>query len=389
MLLPGNIMHAEFRARVVFAELRFTDDEKPTLGANSQKGEVYIRYGAPDVIMEGVIIPRHSPRAGSPQTWVYYKELMVFTFEQAPMYGTAYHTAGSIVDFDSSKVERPTAWTNLPHLRHRVDSVATQVARFRAGSDSVDIAVFAGFRAGALRREAETDSSTLRHGVYMVDALGRMITHTTRTEWNPERDTTALLGRNYFMRTTNKVSAVRVEALGPDEMQVARSIIDLSGFSTSGFGVSDVLIAASVVPPSDGNAEARWSDYAITSLTGTAIKQGSPLALVWENYEPGATDGAGKLQITVRLQRETSGGLVAMSSRVIGGIREAMGGGSRSPSAVGVTYERQFRSTPVLVDHVVLDAGRLETGRYRVSLTVTDLVRKQTVNRIQRFMIVP
>ena len=43
----------------------------------------------------------------------------------------------------------------------------------------------------------------------------------------------------------------------------------------------------------------------------------------------------------------------------------------------------------VLVDGLRLDVGRLDPGRYRVELVVTDLIRNVTVNRAQRFVITP
>ena len=357
-------------------------------GASTAKGEVYIRFGPPDIVMQGVIIPRH---ASDPydiyQSWVYVNEVMIYTFGQNRLYGTSYQTRGSLTDFDSSKIDRPVAWTNLPILRNRVDSVSAQVARFRANGDSVDVAIFAGFRTGALRRGAQNDSSAIRHGVFFVDALGREITRSTGTITSTERDTSAMVPRNYFMRATAGAAAVRVEALEPDLMQAARSITDLSGFTTRGFGISDLLIAGSIdAPPT--KPDVRWTDFQMAPLTGSLVKRGSPLALLWESYDAGVQNGSGKLRVTVSVQRETDKGLVALSGRVIGGIREAISG-NRNTSRVGISYQREFSATPVLVDHLSIDLGTLDPGRYRVTLTVTDLVRNMTVNRAQRFRIIP
>lgn len=388
MLLTTNPLQDEFRARVVYAELRFTDDDKPTMGASSAKGDVYIRYGPPDIVMQGAIIPRHAQDfAGYDilQSWVYVNELMIYTFGQNRMYGTAYQTMGSLVDYDSSKLDRPVAWTNLPVLRNRIDSVSTQVARFRAGHDSIDVAVFAGYRAGALRRESPVETSTIRHGAFFIDALGREITRTTGTFTSTERDTTRMQSRDYYLRTTAQISAVRVEALEPDLMQAARSINDLTGFTTNGFGISDLLIAGSIGAP-DNAVNARWTDYRIAMLAGGAVKRGAPLGLLWESYEPGEVDGSGRLAVSVTVERETARGLVALSGRVVGGLRDAIRGSGAG--RLGISYQRQFAAAPVVVDHLILDVGRLDPGRYRVSLTVTDLIRNQKVTRFQRFTIV-
>jgi GWxTD domain-containing protein len=47
----GDDPRAEFMARVTFAELRWTVEERNVRGTESDRGEVYIRYGPPDVIL--------------------------------------------------------------------------------------------------------------------------------------------------------------------------------------------------------------------------------------------------------------------------------------------------------------------------------------------------
>ena len=375
MLLPVNPVELEFRARTVYAELRFTDDEMKRNGTATNQGEIYMRYGPPDAVYGG----------NSGQTWFYLNEMMQFTFQQNWGYGTAFMSMKSWVDFDSIRIDRPAAWTNLPVLRHRIDSVSAQVVRFRATGDSVDVAVFAGIRTGALRREAPFDSSTIRHGVFFVDELGRVITRTAGTVTSSERDTLAMHPQEYFVRTRASAKAVRIEALEPDLLQVARSITDLSGFTTSGFGVSDLLIAADVAP-SSGRTGERWNDHSITSLTGSMVPRGAPLSLLWESYEPGNVGGKARLRFAVTVQRETDAGLRAVASKVIGSIRGAVTR-SRPNDRLTISYDREIPVDSVLVDGLRLDLGRLDPGRYRVSLVVTDLVRNASVQRSQRFVI--
>ena len=388
LLLPGNALYDEYRARVVYAELRFTDDERDRPGASSHKGEIYIRYGPPDVVLTTLpVLKQITDGYSNMQAWVYYTELMVFTFGQNWGYGTAFQTRGSRTDFDSSSAEKPATWTNLPIMRYGVDSVSTQTVRFRAPGDSMDVAVFAGIRAGRLRRNSGLEQSELRHGVFLVDALGRELSRTTGTVATRERDTLAVIPREYFVRTTTSAQAVRVEALEPDALRAARSISDLSGFTMRGFGLSDLLVAAKVERAVERDS-ARWSDFEISALVGNVVPRGAPLDLLWESYEPGAADGKARLRFAVRVQRETSGGLVSVAGRVIGGIREALTGTRRNDD-VTVSYEREPAVLPVLVDHVRVEVGRLEPGRYRVTLTATDLVRNVTVNRMQRFVVAP
>src|SRR5689334_17306795 len=47
----GNDPRTEFLARVTFAELRWTVEELNVRGADSDRGEMYIRYGPPNLIV--------------------------------------------------------------------------------------------------------------------------------------------------------------------------------------------------------------------------------------------------------------------------------------------------------------------------------------------------
>ena len=51
LLLPVNPMQSEFRARMVYAELRFADDEMRRHGTDTHQGEIHMRYGPPDVVV--------------------------------------------------------------------------------------------------------------------------------------------------------------------------------------------------------------------------------------------------------------------------------------------------------------------------------------------------
>ncbi|MEO7520784.1 MAG: hypothetical protein ABIW79_03100 [Gemmatimonas sp.] len=88
------------------------------------------------------------------------------------------------------------------------------------------------------------------------------------------------------------------------------------------------------------------------------------------------------------MQRETDKGLIAVASRVLGGIRGAVSGTQRNDQLI-VTYDREYPPASVLVDGLRLELGRLEPGRYRVSLVVTDLVSNATRTRVQRLTIAP
>lgn len=374
LLLPTNMIHVEFLARTVYSELRFTDDEARRNGANSNMGEIFIRYGPPDRMI-GV---------QDGQLWAYFRENMTFKFDKFSLYGTARLSVGSWVAYDSIIIDRPVAFTNLPILRHRIDSVSTQIARFRAARDSMDVAIFAGFRPGALRRNSPLETSAIKQGVFLVDALGDVVQQSTATLTSIERDTLVVSPRSWFMRTSSNIAAVRVEALEPDLLQAARSATDVAGFTTRGFGLSDLLVVSKATATRDPDRPGhRWTDYQLAPLTASRVVRGDPITLLWETYEAPSERGSSRVQVAVTVERETGSGLVALAGRIVGGLRNAVTG-SRG-NAVTMSYVREFAENPVVVDMLEVQLGQLESGRYRVTLRVTDLITNNTVTRMQQF----
>lgn len=185
MLLKYNPRPVEFRARVIYSELRFSDETRPLNGAQSDKGEIYFRYGPPDY------------QFGSFR-WLYARELIHFNFRIPWSTYFAVLQWDSRTDLEHYRFDSPSVWTNSPVLRNRIDSVSAQVARFRSKSDSIDVAIFAGVRTGALRRGAPTDSSRIQHGVVFVDALGRELSHQSGTLTSGETDSITMTPQNYF-----------------------------------------------------------------------------------------------------------------------------------------------------------------------------------------------
>ncbi len=78
----GNEERLEFLARVEFAELRWTVDELGVRGADTDRGDTYIRYGPPDIVVAlqptingGNVIENHDIA-----TYWLYKSGLMFSF---------------------------------------------------------------------------------------------------------------------------------------------------------------------------------------------------------------------------------------------------------------------------------------------------------------------
>jgi hypothetical protein len=156
--------------------------------------------------------------------------------------------------------------------------------------------------------------------------------------------------------------AARAIATGPDET---------AGFMTSGFGMSDLLLAD--VPPRWRDAR-RWSDLTLRPVPGEHDRR-QPLHLLWEVYEAGAEDGRHELDVELRLERVVQRGALAQAARIA--LRIISGGRGSAEGEEGdvrVTFRRSESARDVLLDQFTLSLGESPAGRYRLTVEITDLV---------------
>ncbi|MBL0173301.1 MAG: GWxTD domain-containing protein [Gemmatimonadaceae bacterium] len=368
LLVEGNLVWDEFRARVAFAELMWTNEQLNVRGVDSDRGEAMVRWGPPDNVWST------SPDANGLLTlsWLYRSTGFLIAFTMPPTYGTAFVSQNERSNtLEPEEQLRPARWDNLPLFGRGIDSLPVQVARFRHGTDSLDIAVFAGVRAGALRAGLPTDTSVLTTGVFAVDALGvvqRRITDVVRTG---ERDTLALTAHAWRTTVPASVSYLRVEALETDALRLARVIRDVTGFPTAGFGISDLLIGTGITAPANEDA-ARWSDYRLAPITGNALRVGRPVDLLWEVYAPTAREGNVQYRVSISVQRVERAGLTGVVARLGGRVRNAVVR-SVGTDKVAVQYDRTAAVRAQRTESIRLDLGSARAGRYLMTLEVTDL----------------
>lgn len=371
LLLGGNPVQNEFRARVVHAELLWTNEEYRLKGADTDRGEIFIRWGPPDDI---------STLDQYTLVWMYRRVGLHFVFNQPPTLGVAYLQPGHrSYMLEPNRARRPALWENVPLLRRGLDTMALQVARFRGSADSIDVAVYAGIRAGALRAGLPTDTSLVKTGVFAVDGAGRTLSRVTGVLRTGETDTLAWNDQRWRLRTSARAAYLRVEALDPDAERVARGLQMLDGFPLSGFGSSDVLLGTRVTAPAAID-RARWSEFTIEPLRGNGVRRGQPIDLLWEVYEPAPIDGTARYRVSIVVQRIERGGLVGVSARVVGTVRDAVMRNSGN-DRIAVEYDRVVPASPVRTESLRLDLGSARSGRYLLTVTMRDLNSDRTVSR--------
>jgi GWxTD domain-containing protein len=210
-LTPQNEHRLEFLSRVTYAELRWTSDDLDLRGADTDRGDIHIRYGPPPVLLS---LAGGGDAFSNSEMWMYGRGLS-FVFSMPPTWGTG-RFSGDYADVARRvRAAEPVRWDNLP-INKTLDSIPVFVARFRAGADSTDVFLSAdvpvtssprGSTSRASRWTSTSSSSTGPRPVRArLDARGR------------ERGADPVQLRAWRNRVGPGTNVYRVEALQPDAL---------------------------------------------------------------------------------------------------------------------------------------------------------------------------
>lgn len=376
-LTPQNEHHLEFLSRVTYADIRWTSEDFQLLGADTDRGDIHIRYGPPDEIL--------STRGGQFETvittWI-YRSGLIFVFREPPTFGVARHS-----DYEHARrmtEENPVRWDNVATDR-RTDSVTVQLSRFRAeAADSGDFLMVAQVPLDSLMRGVDLKSGLVDVDFQMFDDRFRRVARdSSRYIVTPGQPSGADL-RAWRRRVGRGAFVYRVEAHQPDAMRGARAVGQTSigrdtSFLLSGFGMSDVVVAEQVMPR-EGSRRARWSDFNIVPGVGR-LKRRQSVALLWETYELGVREGSNRYRVEVSLTKVRREGALGMAATIIGGVAGSVGVSNKGKGKVTLRYDRNIPVTPAAVDYLTVDIGEAPTGRYTLRVEVIDTVTGRRVWR--------
>lgn len=364
----GNESRTEFLARVTYAELRWSVNELGVHGADTDRGDVYIRYGPPELVAVFGPSPAESFYEIS-TVWAYPTGLM-FVFNGSPMFGTAHTAVGDEYAVHARIQVTPVRWDNLNTLT--IDSMPSQVARFRGAADSVAVFVAARPQVDTLR--------TYAHGAPLKQHIW-IVTPATQIAFGDS----GALGDGLQSWSHSFVPGTyiaRVEASAEGSTRAARSTLVINatpagptGFVASGAGLSDLLLATNAEPR--GTAK-RWNDFTVTPVVGP-VDHASQLVFLWENYGFGQKNGSAQYKVSVTLTRVRSrAGQIAAS--VVGSLASAArittGDGRAS-----VSFDRTMPYSSTMVDQFALALGNTPAGTYTVTLEITDTISGQSYAR--------
>jgi len=377
-LTPVNEARVTLLARIAYADLRFTSEEAQLPGWRTDRGQIWIRYGAPGVI--ATLAPETQEIYGAENTarvitiWWYPATALRFIFRGPPAINAAGFAGNFRAYAENVRGIIPMRLDDA-HATMRLDTIDVQVARFR-GADGTRVELFAQWPTDHMLADIDLSPALVEGGfAFGSDAAQR--------EPQMLRDTLRLAAgaaarpvRRAWTRTvpTGREYAYRIEARQPDTGRGARGdgtfgVLPIG--AGGGFDISDLVVADRVLAPD--NAATRDA-YRIDANPAMRFAAHDTVALYWETYNATArTDGAARLQVRITLRVLSLDRGRSFGARIIGGIADAVGLSAVGDEQVSLLYERAVRGGAAVPHQLALGLGDAPPGRYALTIEVTDL----------------
>jgi GWxTD domain-containing protein len=372
-LTPANEYHLEFLSRVAFAELRWSSEDYGLRGVDTDRGDIFVRYGPPPAVISFPPDPDGRGETRTSLLW-WYGVGSAFVFRQIPGYGVAPLAIGDARRAQRLRDETPVSWANLFKDRW-LDSIPVRVTRFRESPDSVDLFVVADVPVDSMVKGTDIARGAIDVAFSAYDWTANRVLYDSTRQIVDFRTVAEREMHTWRQRVPVGGFFFRVEALEPAAQRGARAAGQLALSSETDFGLSDLLIAKAASPKSEDPPQ-RWSQFNVLPSVGT-IKRGQPFALIWETYALKARDEESRYRVQISLVRR--GG---QSGKSFGDRLRGVVGRSRDGDRVMLTYEKTIPARPTAVDYVTLDPGPTTApGTYVLVVKLTDLVGDKSTTR--------
>lgn len=384
-LTQDNEFRLEFLARVTFADFRWTNEEYQLRGADSDRGDIYVRYGPPDLeltLSGSASDDRTRLDGGQTQVWGYNTGL-VFFFDNPPGFGMARIAFADRDNVDRIRDAVPVSFANVAVTR-LLDTIPVRIARFRAGTDSSDAVIAARVPIDSLVRSAALERVPVDIDLRIFDRFVQ-VRGLESDQISVARDSAAApADRVWTRRVGPGINVVRVEALQADSRRGARAMTRLEPVNGVGFGMSDVLLGSKPELRGGVALPTRWRDIAITPSAGS-FARGSAVGLLWEMYDLRPTDGASAYRVAITVERADRAGAAGVAFRVLDNLGRAIGRAQGSRDRFTIAFDRQAAARAELVEYLSLDMTQAPVGTYRLRVEVTDLATRQKTARDTEF----
>jgi GWxTD domain-containing protein len=380
-LRPVNEKRVEFYARLTYVLHRWSDPLRGYQGYESDRGEVYLRYGPPDVWATLGREAVGGSRSGlsdlefqrNTVLWVYYPTHLRFAFSLTPGFARVTFSGNHAELYRVSRDNIPVRFDNVPAVRN-LDTIATQVAQFRGDTAGrTDIVVFAATPTGRMVGTSSLAGLRLLTAAIVKDGSLRDVARERREKSVAVGDSLGMEPSTWRLSLPPSDYRFRVEAMVAALDRAARSseTLHVRRFTNDSLQVSDV-IAADRIAPKDSTAR-RWTDFFIDPSVGR-FRPGVPVSLLWETYNL-AVDSAGlvayQVDIQFTVQEIERHGFAA---RLLGVVGDAAGLSAKGDDQVSLSFNRQREAPPDgrAVEFLDVDLQGAPEATYLVTVTITD-----------------
>ena len=391
---PANEARLEYLARMAYADLHFRDTPSAPPGWRTDRGTVLVRYGIPPVI--ATFSPMSDADArdaiGRVITVWYYPEREVdFVFTGPPAFNVA-NFAGNFRDVAQARRDAAPFLLDDVTAARGVDSLMTQVARFRGARDGeLEVVVGTTLPVSTFYAGMGIDQSDLLVSV-RAGAAGslRVAARDTIAVVLP---TTAALTRHWAIQLSeDSISRarslggaspvrIRIEARDPALTQAsARTQSEVAPLpATNAFTISDVLLVERPTPAASaaGMATQRWAARGVRPRGSEHLLPGDTIGLYWEVYHPTADrDGRTRYDVEIRVTLlELDRGRDPVR-RTLGSLADLVGLSAEGEQQLALRFRRDEARPTLpserLSDLVTIGLGSAPAGTYRLDLLLTD-----------------
>lgn len=373
---PTEGRRLEHYARVAWAELKFGAPASGFHGWETERGEIWIRYGRP------VASYQCCYGAGARHVyWSYGEEGPNFAFRRPLTYRRARLTEPGKMLADELAAEHPEAYA--PRTLPAVYAFPHQLARFRGTTpDLVRLEIHGRLPADALE-VAPGDS--IETGLFLFDTSYRPL-------W--ERRSRAAVGDRPLALSYRGLELPSgeilygLEARRIDDDTVARpaarhrSAVELVPFAPGRLSASDILLADTIAARGVEAPRSR-DDLFLLASRSTEVEQGQPVRLYFEVYGLILEDGFGSYRAELAVEDSTRRNVVR---RLLRAGAEVLGAGDPETR---VRWERQVEVVDdVVPEYLTVELGVLDPGDYAIRIRIRDLATGQDTETVRRLTVV-
>lgn len=362
----------EFLARITHAEFRWTDEDQGLRGADTDRGDIYVRYGPPSFEMT---VAGGTWRSGGVTLVWGYPDGLTFFFDLTPGFATSRLALNDRDYVEQLRRAAPVSWANLG-ATVRIDTMPVRVARFRGRGDSTDVVIAAAVPADSLVQGSPGADAALDLDLRVFDQFVRVQGVESTQERLSVGTAPAALDRSWRRRLGPGTNVLRVEALQPETRHAARAVVRLDAEPSTGFGMSDVLVGTRTEAAGAPAAPTSWRDVPLEPRAGP-LSRDKAVALAWELYALPPRDGVVRYRVAISVARAERGGALGLAVRVVDGLGRAVGRGKEDRARDGrdrftISFDRTAAPAERLVESLALDLRDVPPGRYDLTVEVTD-----------------